>query len=66
MKKKTKCEHDYANYTRKGRARYHCPKCDADISLEVILMAEAEEEARRYRQKQYEKKFNKSGNNLAN
>jgi hypothetical protein len=39
------CAHDYECPLRKGRARYHCPKCDADISLEVILIAEADWEA---------------------
>ncbi len=34
------CSHDYANFTRKGRARFHCPKCDADITLECVFMAE--------------------------
>ena len=34
------CSHDYENYVRKGRARYHCPKCGADISMEVVLIAE--------------------------
>lgn len=39
------CSHDYVNFVRKGRARYHCPKCDADISLECVFMAEAMEES---------------------
>lgn len=39
------CRHDYENVVRKGRARYHCPKCGKDISMEVILLAEAEWEA---------------------
>jgi hypothetical protein len=34
------CPHDYANFIRKGRARFHCPKCDADITLECVFMAE--------------------------
>ena len=38
------CSHDYENCVRKGRARYHCPKCDADITLDVILIAEAKME----------------------
>lgn len=33
------CDHDYYNAVRKGRAHYVCPKCDADISLAVILIA---------------------------
>lgn len=39
------CSHDYHKPVRKGRARYHCRKCDADISLDVILIAEAEMES---------------------
>ena len=39
------CSHDYHKLVRKGRARYHCRKCDADISLDVILLAEAEMES---------------------
>lgn len=35
------CEHDYVNFVRKGRARYHCPKCDADITLECVMLAES-------------------------
>lgn len=35
------CEHDYLNFKRKGRARFHCPKCDADITLECIMLAES-------------------------
>jgi len=41
----TSCHHDYERPVRKGRARYHCPLCDADISLEVIAIAEADWEA---------------------
>ena len=37
--------HDYRNPKRLGRARYHCPKCGADISMEVILIAIAELES---------------------
>lgn len=32
--------HDYENFKRKGRARYHCPKCDADISLDVVMLTD--------------------------
>jgi hypothetical protein len=38
----TSCRHDYERPVRKGRARYHCPLCDADISLEIVMLAEAE------------------------
>jgi hypothetical protein len=41
----TACLHDYEHPIRKGRATYHCPKCDADISLIVILIAAADWEA---------------------
>ena len=37
------CKHDYENAIRKGRCHYHCPICDKDISLETILVAEAED-----------------------
>lgn len=43
------CRHDYEHPVRKGRARYHCPKCGKDISMEVILLAEAEWEAEEQR-----------------
>jgi hypothetical protein len=39
------CRHDYEHPVRKGRARYYCRKCGADISLEVILIAAADLEA---------------------
>jgi hypothetical protein len=39
------CRHDYDNPVKKGRGLYLCPKCDADISLEVLMLAEAEWEA---------------------
>ena len=38
----TPCPHDYTHPVRKGRMRYHCRNCDADISLDVLLLAEAE------------------------
>jgi hypothetical protein len=42
----TPCPHDYTHPVRKGRMRYHCRNCDADISLDVLLLAEAELPAR--------------------
>jgi adenosyl cobinamide kinase/adenosyl cobinamide phosphate guanylyltransferase len=39
------CEHDLLNPIRKGRARYHCSKCGADISMDVIYLAMAMEDA---------------------
>ena len=35
------CSHDYDNPKRLGRLHYHCPKCDADISLDCFMIAEA-------------------------
>ena len=35
------CEHDYQNFVKKGRARLHCPKCDEDITLELIYINQA-------------------------
>ena len=40
----TPCSHDFENCVRKGRARYHCPKCGADISFELVLIAEIDSE----------------------
>jgi hypothetical protein len=39
---KEECKHDYNNYVKRGRADLHCPKCDKDITLELVLMHEAE------------------------
>jgi len=38
------CQHDYAKPVRKGRAHYVCRKCWADISLEVFMLAAADNE----------------------
>ena len=35
------CKHDYDNPVRKGRANLRCPKCDKDITLELVLIHEA-------------------------
>ncbi len=35
---KSHCQHDYENPVRIGRANYACPKCGADISLELFFM----------------------------
>ena len=37
----TPCSHDYENFVRKGRARYHCPKCGVDITFDVVMLADA-------------------------
>ena len=34
-------DHDYENAKREGRARYTCPKCGRDITLELVLMEQA-------------------------
>ena len=44
------CHHNYEHPRRVGRAWYVCPKCGADISMEVILIAASEEESERVRQ----------------
>ena len=36
----TPCSHDYENFVRKGRARYHCPKCGTDITFEIVMLAD--------------------------
>lgn len=41
MKKCKDFNHDYEHYVRKGRANLRCPKCDADITLELVLIADA-------------------------
>ena len=32
------CKHDYENPVRKGRANLRCKDCDADITMELVLM----------------------------
>ena len=34
------CQHDFDKPIRKGRARYACPKCGQDISLELVMVWE--------------------------
>jgi hypothetical protein len=41
----TPCSHDIANPERRGRAKYHCRKCMADISMDVVSLAMAEIES---------------------
>lgn len=36
------CPHDYTNPIRKGRADYRCRVCGADITTEVVMIAEAD------------------------
>lgn len=36
-----KCQHDYENPIRKGRADYHCPKCDEVITLDLVFIEQA-------------------------
>lgn len=35
------CDHDYENPIRKGRAHYVCPVCGQDITMELVLIADA-------------------------
>lgn len=42
---KPKCPHDLDHPIRKGRAHYICRLCGADITLILVLMAEALEKA---------------------
>jgi transposase-like protein len=35
------CEHDFERARRVGRARWVCPKCNRDITLEYYFWAEA-------------------------
>lgn len=45
MKNKTTNKHpgdcDFENAIRKGRANWRCPKCDRDLTLELVLMYDA-------------------------
>ena len=34
------CKHDYKNYQRIARAKFVCPKCHDDITLEVVMLKE--------------------------
>ena len=34
-------KHDYENPIRLWRAKYICPKCKEDITLELVYMSEA-------------------------
>ena len=43
--RKLVCEHDYKNPVRKGRAHLCCPKCDKDITLEMVFIYEATEQS---------------------
>lgn len=36
------CPHDYDNPIRKGRAHYECKHCGKDITLELVLLYEAQ------------------------
>lgn len=36
--------HDYENAVRKGYAYYVCPECGENITLELVMLAEMEEE----------------------
>lgn len=47
---KQECEHDYENSIGRGRARHECQKCGEDITLELVLMYEAQEFSDAHRQ----------------
>lgn len=34
--------HDYENAIRESRAKYICPKCKKDITLELVLMQQVQ------------------------
>ena len=36
-----KCEHDYENPIKKGRAHYRCSKCDENITLDLVFIHQA-------------------------
>lgn len=38
------CDHDYDNPRRLGRANYECRKCGTNISMDMVLLAEADED----------------------
>jgi len=35
------CQHSYKHTIRKGCAKYICPKCKADITMELLLLMSA-------------------------
>lgn len=35
------CDHDYKNAERRGRCHHICPKCKEDITLALVLIADA-------------------------
>ena len=41
---KEECNHDYDHPIRHGRAHYTCRNCGGDISLDLILLHELEDE----------------------
>jgi len=43
QRQEEKCNHDYDNPIRKGRADYHCRKCGADITLDLVCLEETKE-----------------------
>lgn len=36
------CNHGYKDPVRKGRAHYVCRKCGQDITMELVLIAQAD------------------------
>lgn len=41
---KEECRHDYDNALRKGRAFWICPDCGGDITMDLVLIREIEDE----------------------
>lgn len=37
---KKECNHPLDRYKKKGRGNYRCVKCDADITLQILLITE--------------------------
>lgn len=42
-----KCNHDYKNPVKLGRAKYICHKCKEDITLDLVFIIEAEEHSKK-------------------
>ena len=41
------CNHPLDRYIKKGRGNLRCVKCDADITLQLILLTDMEKETKR-------------------
>lgn len=47
LKCKDVADHDLENAVRAGRAKWLCPKCNADVSLAYVMWCAAEEWVRK-------------------